>query len=113
MAKEAFALLRLKLGRLIRIISGHNALNYYSHVPDHTFSPACRLCGMADETFHHLAMDCSGTLQVCTQFFGDKNILENMSCGVAEMLEFSYSDVLNPLLDPNDVHNIKLMDTDD
>lgn len=67
---------------------------------------------MADETFHHLATECLGTLQVRSQFFGDKNILENMWWEVEAMLEFSCSDVVKPLLDPNYVHHIELVDTD-
>ena len=111
-AKEACALSRLKLGRLIRIITGHNALNYYSYVLDHTFSPACRLCKMADETFHHLATECPMTLRDRDDHFGDKDILTNMSWDIQELLNFSYSDLINPLLDPNDVHHIELVDTE-
>ena len=111
-AKEVCALSQLKLGRFIRIISGHNALNYYSYALDSTFSPACRLCGMADETFHHLATECSATLQARNEFFGDKDILENMSWEIDELLDFSYSDQINPLLDPNDVHHIGLVDSE-
>ena len=83
---------RLQLGRLVRIVSGHNALKYYNHVLDETLSPTCRLCGMADETFHHLATDCPGTLRDRQEVFGDKDILHNMDWKVDELLDFSYRD---------------------
>ena len=65
---------------------------------------------MTDETFHHLATECPATLQSRNKFFGDKNILENMSREIDELLDFSYSEQINPLLDPNDVHHIELVD---
>ena len=111
-AKEVCQLSRLRLGRFIRIVTGHNALKYYSHVLDPLLSPACRLCMNADETFHHLALDCPMTLQTRKDAFGDKDILSNMDWTVDELLDFSYSDQINPLLDPNDVHDIRLTDSD-
>lgn len=111
-AKEVCYLSRLKLGRFIRIITGHNALRYYNHVLDETLSPVCRLCGNADETFHHFATDCVGTRRERREFFEDRDILANMEWKVDEILDFSYSDRINPLLDPNDVHDIHLTDTE-
>ena len=111
-AKDVCALSRLKLGRFIRIISGHNALRYYNYVLDETLPPNCRLCEMADETFHHLATECTETRRNRQEFFGDKNILENMDWKVEELLDFSYTDQINPLLDPNNVHEIHLTDTE-
>ena len=67
---------------------------------------------MADETFHHLATECLMTLRDRDDHFGDKDILTNMSWDIQELLNFSYSDLINPLLDPNDVHHIELVDTE-
>ena len=111
-AREVCQLSRLKLGRLIRIVSGHNALKYYNHVLDETLSPACRLCNMADETFHHLATECPRTHQNRQEVFGNKDILNNMDWEVDELLDFSYRDQINSLLDPNNVHDIRLSDTE-
>ena len=111
-AKEVCRLSRLKLGRLVRIVSGHNALRYYNHVLDEFLSPACRLCGMADETFHHLATECTETRRCRRDVFGDKNILVNMDWEVDELLEFSYLPRINNMLDPNGVHDIHLTDTE-
>ena len=49
---------RLKLGRYIRAVTGHNNLLYHLHNMDHTISPLCRFCLQANEEFHHLATDC-------------------------------------------------------
>ena len=111
-AKEVCNLSRLQLGRFVRIITGHNALRYFNHVLDNSLSPACRLCSNADETFHHLATECTGTRHLRRQFFGDRDILQNMEWDVHEVLEFSYADEINTLLDPNNVHDIRLVDTD-
>ena len=111
-AKEVMFLSRLKLGRFVRIISGHNALRYYNHVLDDSLSPVCRLCGMADETFHHFATECDATGRARREYFGDKNILWNMDWKVDELLDFSYDDQINPLLDPSNVHEIHLTDTE-
>ena len=66
----------------------------------------------ADETFHHLATECPGTRQLRRQFFGDDDIFHNMDWDVHAVLEFSYADEINALLDPNDVHDIRLTDTE-
>ena len=36
----------------------------------------------------------------------------NMDWEVDDLLNFSYSDLVNPLLDPNGVHDIHLTDTE-
>jgi hypothetical protein len=49
---------RSKLGTLIRIITGHNRLNYFGSKIDTDLDPECRFCGEDDETYWHLATDC-------------------------------------------------------
>ena len=49
---------RLKLGRYIRAVTGHNNLLYHLHHINPTISPICRFCLQANEEFHHLASDC-------------------------------------------------------
>ena len=96
----------------MRIVTDLNALNYYSHVLNPTFSPACRFCLNADETFHHLALECPATLQTRREFFEDRDITTKMDWKVDEILDFSYSDQINPLLDSNNVHDIRLTDSE-
>ena len=64
---------------------------------------------MADKTFHHLAIECSSTLGACQEFFEGKDILVNI---VNDLLDFSYPDQINPILDRNNVHEIHLTDTE-
>ena len=49
---------RLKLGRYIRAVTGHNNLLYHLHNMDSSISPICRFCLQANEEFYHLATDC-------------------------------------------------------
>ena len=52
------ALSRYKLGRLIRITSGHNQLGYHQFVINPSLSRLCRYCNDADETFAHWSSNC-------------------------------------------------------
>ena len=49
---------RLKLGRYIRAVTGHNNLLYHLSNMDPNISPICRFCLQANEEFFHLATDC-------------------------------------------------------
>ena len=49
---------RLKLGRYIRVVTGHNNLLYHLHNMDSSISPVCRFCLQSNEEFYHLANDC-------------------------------------------------------
>ena len=56
--KEALKMGRSRLGTLIRIITGHNGLNYFRSKVDRELSGLCRFCEESDETFWHFATDC-------------------------------------------------------
>ena len=49
---------RLKLGRYIRAVTGHNNLLYHLHTMDPSISPLCRFCLQENEEFYHLANHC-------------------------------------------------------
>ena len=49
---------KLKLGRYIRAVTGHNNLLYHLHNMHHEISPLCRFCLDHNEEFNHLATDC-------------------------------------------------------
>ena len=49
---------RLKLGRYIRAVTGHNNLLYHLHNMHNIISPICRFCLDAYEEFYHLAYHC-------------------------------------------------------
>ena len=47
-----------KVGRYIRIITGHNALGYFANKVDNNINPTCRYCKENNETFWHFANEC-------------------------------------------------------
>ena len=49
---------RLKLGRFIRAVTGHNNLLYHLHNMQNDISPLCRFCLEHNEDFHHLQTSC-------------------------------------------------------
>ena len=59
-AKETLQLGKAQIGRLIRIITGHNALSYHrSKIDPENVYPKCRFCTNDDnETFIHLIHNC-------------------------------------------------------
>ena len=58
-ANEVINWPRLKLGRYIRAISGHNNLLYHLHNIKKHIPPGCRFCGEENEEFVHLAYNCT------------------------------------------------------
>ena len=111
-AKTACKLSRLQLGRYVRIITGHNNLRYYQSQLDITLSPQCRFCNSDFETFHHFIFECPSLHFSRQQIFLDNLPDTEENWKVKEVLEFSYLPHINRLLDPNNVHNIHLEDTD-
>jgi hypothetical protein len=65
---------RYKLGTMIRVITGHNALAYFKNKIDAEIDPTCRLCMEEDETFWHLATDCPVFIHERRECLLDKNI---------------------------------------
>ena len=103
---------RLQLGRLIRIITGHKKLKYHSSVIDPLLSPFCSFCGTEPETFFHFVSSCPMLQNLRIQYFSHRNIFADLNWKISELLDFSYETCINDLLDPHDVHNIDLADTE-
>ena len=57
-AKKVIQWNRLKVGRYVRAITGHNNLLYHLHTMYNFISPICRFCNDANEEFYHLAYFC-------------------------------------------------------
>ena len=57
-AKKVLSWNKMKLGRYIRAVTGHNNLLYHLHNIDNNISPTYRFCLDGREEFHHLANDC-------------------------------------------------------
>ena len=111
-SKQAMKLSRLQLGRFIRIITGHNQLRYYQSKITPTLSPLCRFCSEKVETFHHFVFECPSLFFSRRQIFLDTPPDTDMHWVVQEVLDFSYLQHINVLLDPNSVHTIVLTDSE-
>ena len=57
-ARFVYKLARLELGRFVRIITGHNNLNFFQHKIGLHNSSKCRFCGQGDETITHFLVSC-------------------------------------------------------
>ena len=56
-AQKILQMSSYKVGRLVRLLSGHNNLNYFQNLID-GINPLCRLCEEEDETFDHWVTEC-------------------------------------------------------
>ena len=52
-----------RLGTLVRVITGHNALNYFRSKVDVRMDETCRFCEESEETVWHFVNDCPVFLQ--------------------------------------------------
>ena len=89
-AKFVYKLARLELGRFVRLITGHNNLNYFQHRIGLWGSHVCRFCQEDKETFTHLVTDCPRLWKERRDTFLDRLPGSDMSWSVRALLEFSY-----------------------
>ena len=94
-AKFVYKLARLELGRFVRIITGHNNLNFFQAKLGLTISPTCWFCEMGNETLTHLLGDCPVFTEFGTEIFLDKYPTLDMSWSVRDLLCFSYHPRIN------------------
>ena len=94
-AKFVIKLARLELGRFIRIITGHNNLNFFQHKLNYAPSPECRLCHEGHETITHLMKHCPATELTRRDILGETTPGPDMKWSVRKMLDFSYSPAVN------------------
>ena len=65
---------RMRLSRFVRIITGHNALNWLRNkISPNEFSNMCRFCRDNVETFWHLATECPVFRESRHDIFLDKD----------------------------------------
>ena len=88
-AKYIYKLNRQKLGRFIRIITGHNNLHYHQSVIDNSKSSKCRFCLQVSETFYHFITSCPSFTMSRREILLDKNISDDHSWSVDSLLRFS------------------------
>ena len=94
-AKYTLKLARLELGRFVRLVTGHNNLNYFQTRIGLHGDPACRLCGEADETFIHFVMDCPRLNTMRRDIFAGQLPSNNMAWSVRNLLDFTYNPTVN------------------
>ena len=87
-AKEICRLSRFNLGRLIRLVSGHNGFNAHRHNVDNDIDDTCRLCRLGSESFLHFITVCPSLSLDRVRIF-QKSFLAPTTWDVDEILEFS------------------------
>ena len=104
-AKHVYKLSRLELGRFVRIISGHNNLNFFQTKIGLWGDPLCRFCGEGLETITHL-------LTSCPCFYAERrDILDNLipsadrRWSVRSLLNFSYIPGINLAMEGTWAHS--------
>ena len=94
-AKYVYKLARLELGRFIRIITGHNNLNFFQEKLGLTHRATCRLCESGQETITHFTTECPRLQTWRTDILKAGTPTNDMKWSVRELLEFSYIPAIN------------------
>ena len=94
-AKYVLKLARLELGRFIRLITGHNNLNYFQNKLGLQTTDRCRLCETAQETFIHFVNDCPRLHLLRSETFKGVTPTNDMKWSVRELLNISYNPTVN------------------
>ena len=89
-AKYVYKLSRTELGRFVRIITGHNNLNFFQTKIGLWADPLCRFCGEGDETVTHLLTACPSLALSSRNILRNGTLYSDMRWSVRELLEFSY-----------------------
>ena len=98
-ARYVYKLARLELGRLVRIITGHNNLAFFQNKLGYQQDPRCRLCLQGPETIMHLIKDCPRLRRRSEDIFRDAKPSSNMEWSVRMLLEFSYITGVNEMFE--------------
>ena len=94
-AKFVYKLARLELGRFVRIITGHNNLNFFQTKLGLANSSKCRFCGSENETITHLMEVCPKFVSLQRDMFLGKLPTADMTWSVRTLLDFSYQPEIN------------------
>ena len=90
-AKYSYNLSRQELGRLIRLVTGHNNLFYHRSNVDKTrgTSPLCRFCNEERETFYHFATNCPCFRLSRFHYFQNDTCFNGDKWSIRQILDFS------------------------
>ena len=96
LAKKILQLPRLKMRRLVEIITGHNNLSYFQFKIDPDVNRLCRFCEEQNETFHYFITDCPRLRQFRTDTVG---VFDSKLWKPTELLNFSFIPQINDYLE--------------
>ena len=94
-ARYVYKLARLELGRFVRVVTGHNNLNFFQNKIGLCATKVCRFCGLGDETITHLWASCPRFFSAKRETFQDKLPSPDMLWSVRGILNFSYYPGIN------------------
>ena len=94
-ARFVYKLARLELGRFVRIVTGHNNLNFFQNKIGLCHDSLCRFCGSGPETITHLMSNCPRFSNTVRSIFPSGTPGPDMTWSVRELLEFSYVPDIN------------------
>ena len=94
-ARYVYKLARLELGRFVRLITGHNNLNFFQTKIRLWHDPLCRFCGQGNETISHLLGSCPCFYNIRCDIFGSGFVNLEDPWSVRELLRFSYHPDIN------------------
>ena len=109
-AKKILQLPRLKMKRLVEIVTGHNNLSYFQFKVDPDVNPLCRFCEEDNETFHHFITECPRLRQFRTDTIGQFSIRDWKT---SQLLNFSSIPEINDYLERKDYliyGNLQILD---
>ena len=89
-SKYIYKLARLELGRFVRVVTGHNNLNFFQAKIGLTSLEKCRFCGDGNETITHFITKCPRLLRASREFFQDCPPCNDMKWSVRDILHFSF-----------------------
>ena len=97
--KSMLSLSRHDLSRLVRLITGHNTLNYHMSLTTPGTDPRCRFCYEEPETFFHFITNCPRLRAYRAQIFNDYDgpVLETWN--PEDLVEFSKLRVISDAVD--------------
>ena len=102
-AKYVYKLARLELGRFVRLITGHNNLNYFQTRIGLFSNNKCRFCEQGDETFIHFMTECPRLWQSRRDYFGEKLPAADMKWSVRSLIDFSNIPAISEAFDGNGI----------
>ena len=97
-AKEVRQLSRFELGRLIRLVTGHNGFNAHRHNVDEEVASVCRLCGEGVESFLHFLTECTSLVQERAEVL-ETSFQQRGVWSVTEVLAFSRIQSISEFMD--------------